>query len=189
MNLKNSIPAVGITSGRARSKTARGMTLPELMVAVVVGALILTILGQVFVSSAFSFSAMGNYVGMDSNSRLALDRMSREIRQAGNLLEFSTNHLKFSLQGQTNSFLTYDWDAQSRQLTESKSADGTSKVLLTECDQLAFSMSDSLFAPTIAIAEGKGIRVAWKCSRTALGKKSTTEDMEQALIVMRNKPL
>jgi hypothetical protein len=147
------------------------------------------VLAQVFMTSAFSFAAMSNYVSMGSNSRNALDHMTREIRQAGDLLEFSPTRVKFSLPGQTNSFLVYEWDAQSRQLTEWKSEDGLTKVLLTGCDQLAFSMRDSLFAPTTALAEGKGIRVAWKCSRTILGNKTTTEDMEQALIIMRNKPI
>jgi hypothetical protein len=31
------------------------------------------------------------------------------------------------------------------------------------------------------------LSVNWKCSRTILGNKSTTEDMQQALIVIRNK--
>ncbi len=172
----------------ARAQTARrGMTFPEVLVALSIGALVLIVMAQVFMSSSFSFAAASNYISMGYSSRLALDQMTREIRQAGDLLEFSPTRLKFALQGQTNAFLVYDWDAQSRQLTESKT--GSTKVLLTECDQLAFAMRDSLFAPTTAIAQGKGISVAWKCSRTILGRKTTTEEMEQALIIMRNKPI
>jgi hypothetical protein len=165
------------------------MTLPEMMVAVAAGSLILMVMAQVFTTSAFSFAAMNNYTSMDSDSRNALDRMSREIRQAGNLLEFSPTRLKFSLLGDTNSFLIYEWDGASRRLTEWKSGGATTNVLLTECDQLAFSMRNSSFTPTTGIPEGKGISVAWKCSRTILGKKTTSEDMEQALIIMRNKPI
>lgn len=191
---------VGITSGRkglalsvppvpASGRAVWGMALPEMMVAVGVGSLILMVLAQVFMTSAFSFAAMGNYVSMGSRSRLALDQMTREIRQAQDLIEFSPTRLKFALEGQTNAFLVYEWDAQSRQLTEAKTGDPQARVLLTECDQLAFAMRNSAFAPTTAVSEGKGISVAWKCSRTVLGKKTTTEDMEQALIIMRNKPL
>ncbi len=144
------------------------------------------ILAQVFMTGTFGFAAMGNYVSMDANSRLAMDLMSREIRQAGGLIEFSPTCLKFAVQGQTNSFLVYGWDAQSRQLNEWKTGDTVTNVLLTECDQLTFSMRDSLFAPTTSIAQGKGISVAWKCSRTILGDKTTTEDMQEALIIMRN---
>ena len=180
--------ASGLSPLPANSKAALlGMTLAELMVAIAVGSLILIVMAQVFMTSTFSFAAVGNYVSMGYNSRLALDQMTRGIRQAGDLVEFSPTRLKFALQGQTNSFLVYDWDAQSGQLTESNT--GNTKVLLTECDQLAFSMRDSLFAPTTALAKGKGISVTWKCSRTILGRKTTTDDMQQALIIMRNKPL
>ncbi len=165
------------------------MSLPELMVAIGVGSLILTVMAVVFMTSARSFAAMGNYVSMDANSRNALDHMTREIRQAGNLVEFSPAHLKFARFRQTNSFLVYDWDSSSRRLTELKTPENQTTVLLTECDQLAFSMYDMLFAPTSVISESKGIRVTWKCSRTILGNQANTEEMQQALIVMRNKPL
>ena len=165
------------------------MTLPEMMVAIGVGAIILTVIAMVFMNSTRSFAAVGNYVSMDTASRNAFDHLTREIRQAGNLVEFTPTHLKFVCYGATNSFLVYDWDAASRQLTEWKTGDAGAHTLLTECDQLAFSMRDVLFQPTTVISKGKGISVSWKCSRTILGQKATTEDMQQALIIMRNKPL
>ncbi len=170
-------------------KAACGLTLPELMITMAVGFLVLAVMASVFLNSAFSFAAMGNYVCLDSHSRNALDHMTREIRQAGDLLEFSPTRVKFALLGETNSFLIYNWDAPSRQLTEWKSGAGTTNILLTECDQLAFSMRNSLFLPTTTVSDGKGIGVAWKCSRTLLGDETTSEDMAQALIIMRNKPL
>ncbi len=173
------------TGGQA----TRGMTLPELMVAVAVGFLILGVLAQVFASSALSFARMGNYVSLDSRSRNALDELTRSIRQAGDLLEFSPTHLKFSLLGQTNALLVYDYDPAARQLTQWKTGDASPTLLLSECDQLAFSLRNSLFAPTTTLSAGKGISITWTCSRTILGNKTTTEDMEQALIIMRNKPL
>ncbi len=173
----------------AGSKAALGMTLPEMMVSVAVGFLILTVMAVVFMTSARTFAAMGNYVTMDANSRNALDRMTREIRRTGNLAEFTPTHLKFVNLTQSNSFLVYDWDPDSRQLTEWQTGYTTTNVLLKECDQLSFLMENSLFAPTTNISDSKGITVNWKCSRTILGNKLTTENMEQALIVMRNKPL
>lgn len=170
-------------------KAARGMTLPEMMVAVSVASLILMVMALVFMTSARSFAAMGHYVSMDRSSRNALDLMTREIRRAGDLTEFGPTHLKFASYGLTNAFLIYDWDANSRQLTELNTATSTTNILLTECDQLVFSMHKSSFASTTNILESKGIRVTWKCSRLILGQKLTTEDMEQALIVMRNKPI
>jgi len=173
----------------ANSKTTRGMTLPELMVAIGVGSLILMVVATVFATSARSFVTMGNYVNMDANSRNAMDHMTLAIRQAGALTEFSSTHLKFAATpGQTNSFLVYDWDSTGRSLTEWKTGDTTTNTLLTECDQLTFSLFNNSFAPTTDLSQSKGLSVNWTCSRTMLGTKSTTEDMQQALIVIRNKP-
>ena len=191
MKLNNGNPALGTKTLSAffRCKAARGMTVPEMVISVGVGSLILMVMAVVFTSSARSFAALGHYVSMDRNSRNAMDRMTREIRRAGDLIEFSSTHLKFVGYGQTNSFLVYDWNANSRQLTEWKTGQATTNVLLSECDDLAFNMSRVSLVPTTIISEGKAIKVNWKCSRTILGKKLTSEDMGQALIIIRNKPI
>jgi len=169
-------------------KNARGMTLPELMVAIGVGSLVLMVVATVFATSTRSFATMGNYVEMDSNSRNAMDHITLAIRQAGALTEFSSSHLKFAATpGQTNSFLVYDWDSTSGSLTEWQTGGGTN-TLLTGCDQLAFSLYNSSLASTTNLSQCKGLSVNWKCSRTILGKNTTSEDMQQALIVIRNKP-
>ena len=165
------------------------MTLPEMMVSVAVGCVVLMVMAIVFTSSARSFVSLGNYVSMNRNSRNALDRMSREIRRAGDLTEFSPTHLKFARYGMTNSFLVYSWAANSRQLTEWMSGTAKTNILLSECDQLAFSMHKTSFATTTNISEAKGVSLTWKCSRLLLGKQLTSEDIEQALIIIRNKPI
>jgi len=176
-------------SGTAELK-AQAMALPEMMVAIGVGSLILMVMAVVFMTSAKSFAAMGNYVEMDASSRMALDQMTQEIRQAGALTSFSSSHLEFQTgPGMTNSFLVYNWDSTSGALTEWKTGDTATNTVLSGCDQLAFSLYDNAFAVTTNLSQTKGISVNWKCSRTILGRKTTTEDMQQALIVIRNKPL
>ena len=165
------------------------MTLVEMMVAVGVGSLVLTAVATVFTNGTRAFASMSNYVSMDGASRNALDHMTMEIRQAGDLVQFSPTRLEFGYHGQTNSFLVFNWDAPSGQLTEWNTATSVTNTLLTGCDQLAFSLCDASFASTTNLSQGKGISVSWTCSRTILGVKSTTEDMQQALIVIRNKPL
>ena len=171
------------------SKVTQAMTLVEMLVAVAVGSLVLMVVAMVFMNGTRAFASMGNYVVMDNDSRNALDHLTQEIRQAGNLVEFSPTHLKFGWHAQTNSFLVFDWDAAAGKLNEWNTADSTTNVLLKGCDQLAFSLFNSSFAPTTNAAQGKGISISWTCSRTILGSKSTTENMKQALIVIRNKPL
>ena len=86
---------------------------------------------------------------------------------------------------QTNSFLVYDWDAATGSLMEWNTGDSTTNTLLTGCEQFAFSLYNSSFAPTTNLSQSKGLSVNWKCSRTVLGRKNT-EEMQQALIVIRN---
>jgi prepilin-type N-terminal cleavage/methylation domain-containing protein len=171
------------------TKAASGMTLVEMMVAIAVGSLVLMFMSVVFAGSAKCFVATGNYVSMNCSSRNALDRMTREIRRAGDLTGFTTNRLQFTTFGSTNAILVYEWNANSRQLTEWQTGNAQTNILLTDCDSLAFSLYRSTLAPTSNLSEGKAIGVAWKSSRTILAKKVNTEDMQQALIVIRNKAL
>ena len=171
------------------SKTASGMTLTELMVAVAIGFMILMFMSVVLGGSLRCFAATSSYVNMNNGSRNAMDHMTRDIRQAGDLTGFSTNRLQFTKFGTTDVLFVYEWDANSRQLTECWTGTSRTNILLTGCDELAFSMYGSSLAPTTSLTEGKAIGVTWKCSRAFLGKKINTEDMQQALIVIRNKPL
>src|SRR5689334_4748645 len=98
-------------TGVAGTPATRAMTLVEVMVAVGIGSLVLMGVAMVFMTSSKAFAAVSNYVAMDSSSRNALDHLTQEIRQAGNLVEFSPTHLKFGYQGTTNSFLVFDWNA------------------------------------------------------------------------------
>jgi len=171
----------------AHSKALRGMTLVEVMVAVAIGSLILAVIATASMTSALWFAALSNYVDMDAKSRNALDQMTLKVRQAGALTEFSPTHLKFAAPSQTNSFLVYDWDSATGSLMEWNTGDSITNTLLTGCDQLAFSLYNASFAPTTNLSHCKGLSVNWKCSRTTVGRRAT-EDMQQALIVIRNKP-
>jgi prepilin-type N-terminal cleavage/methylation domain-containing protein len=171
------------------AQAARGMTITELMVAIAVGSLVLMFMTVVFSGSLRCFAATSNYVNMNNDSRNALDTMTRDIRQAGDLTGFTSTRLQFTKYGTTNLLFVYEWDANSHQLTQWQTGIAQTNVLLTDCDELAFSMYKTSFAPAANVLEAKSIGVAWKCSRTVLGKKANTEDMQQALIVIRNKRL
>ena len=58
-----------------------------------------------FIFSTRSFVAMGNYVDLNKASLFALDRLSRDIREASSLQTFATNRLVL-LDANTNQ-LTY----------------------------------------------------------------------------------
>src|SRR6266567_6432778 len=180
---------------RARQCPANGcqaMTLTELMVSVGVGSLVLLAMVMIFMTSSRSFAAMGNYLTMDQAGRNALDQMTRDIRKAKNLISFTTNELVFNYLGST--MLVYNYDSSSHQLTQWKTG-GQTNTLLTGCDSFQFSMYQNIPQPggaffiTTSVSQAKSISVAWKCSRTVLAKKVNSEVMQEALIVIRNKPV
>ncbi len=173
------------------SKVCPGMTLVEMMVAVAIGSMILMSMAMVFASSSRSFVAIGNYIEMDRSSRHTMDLMTRDIRNARNLVTFSPTQIVLT-DAATNKF-GYSWTAGSGNLIGWKG--GTTNVLLSGCDSLRFSMykhvplAGGTNAPTSLPAEGKAVGVSWTCARKILGKKYNTEDMQQAVIVIRNKPI
>jgi len=179
-----------------------GWTLPEILIAVAIGSMVLVVVGALTIYGLRSFVAIGNYTDLDAKSRGAMDRMSREIRQASSLIGYQTNAASKWIMF-TNSDLgftvKYVWDAGSRKLTCEKIGQSP-QVYLTECDRWDFTFyqrtpqanKTNVFYPATNNAgiydlrECKLIDMTWKCSRTLLGKKWNTESVQTAQIVLRN---
>ena len=179
-------------AGGRKSAKQQGMTLFESLIGIGLGSLVLTGLMFVFLTSNRSFVAVGNYVSLDQASRLAVEQMTRDIRNSQTLTSFSTNQLVFTYSGTTN--LTYLYSPTARTLTSWKTG-GKTNTLLSGCDFLQFSVYNNFPLPggaltnTTSVSQAKAISAAWRCSRTILGAKINTENMQEALIVIRNKPV
>jgi len=164
------------------------MTLVEIMITTAVGSIVLAAVMSVWLYSARSFVAMGNYADLDRVSRNALDQMSREIRSTRSLSYYNSNLLQFV--DYDNAPLIYRYAPDSRQLIRRKGT--TSQVLLEQCDFLTFHISqrnpsnDFTFYPTTVPSQAKLIDVSWRCSREILGAKVNTESVQTAKIVIRN---
>jgi prepilin-type N-terminal cleavage/methylation domain-containing protein len=180
-----------------RTGDCHGMTLIEMLVASAVGLLVLTVVSVLSVYALRSFTAMGNYADLEAKSRAALDRITRDLRQATGVV--STNalgtdkrlRLTNAVEGIT---LEYIWDADSRELV--CDSGGAVHTYLTECDEWNFTLyqrtpmpgSTNQFWPTANFPMCKMIEMNWKCSRTILGKKWNTESAQFARIVLRTTP-
>jgi len=82
------------TSIRASGQAA--CTLVEIMVVSALSLLLATVIAAFAFFSSRSFVTMASYTEMNQRSQLALDKMSKEIRQARQLTAFSTNSLTFA---------------------------------------------------------------------------------------------
>jgi hypothetical protein len=173
------------------------MTLIEMLIAMSVGVLVMAVVGVLSVYALRSFTAMGNYADLEAKSRIALDKITRDVRQATGVVSYSYDAfeprlcLTNALEG---SRFTYVWYAQERVLECEKDGHPTS-VYLTECDEWRFTLfqrtplpgSTNAFYPTTDPAACKMIEMSWKCSRTMLGRKWNSESTQTARIVLRPK--
>jgi Tfp pilus assembly protein PilW len=174
----------------------RGMaafTLPELSISAALGALILASMSSVFVLMNRSLDATGNYEELDRQSRNALDTMSRDIRQAACLTNFSTTSLTFT--NQDGNLLQYNWDGTNL-LTYTNGSTGQGGNLLKGCISLNFNIflhnpsngTTMTFWPAYAsnCSMAKVIVINWICRRTNYTSLTDTESVQTAKVVLRN---
>jgi len=174
----------------APANATPAFTLPEMLVSIAIGGMVLAALGSLMVYSARSFVAIGNYIDLDKASRNALDQMSRAIRQTARLTSYSPTSLTFANTDGTQ--LSVTWNPSTRQVT--MTGNGSTKTLLTQCDYLYFDISQrnptygvfDFYPATNNASLCKLVDVSWRCSRTILGRKINTESVQTAKIVIRN---
>ncbi|HXT10421.1 MAG TPA: prepilin-type N-terminal cleavage/methylation domain-containing protein [Candidatus Angelobacter sp.] len=176
----------GVDSGRQRN---RAFTLVEMLVTMAIGLVVGAAIVMLYFCVSRSFLTLDNYADMNQASQLALDKMSKDIRQAKQITAFTTNSITFS--DVNGNPLEFSYDSNARTL--SRISGGTTKTYLTNCDSLQFwiyqpvPMSNSFACYTPAyVTNARVVQITWACSRPIMGLKTTTESMESAQIAMRN---
>ena len=176
-----------------KNPTSRGgFVLAEAMVAVGVMGILMLALCAFTMFSGRSFAALFNYVDLDDCNRIAMDQLSRDIRQANRVTAFTGTSLSLENSdspGTTNT-VTYFYSPTQRKLVRTKN--GLSKPVLNECDTLHFDVcmrnpiggSYDVY-PAATVTTAKVIDVSWVCSRTLFGRKENTESVQTARIVIR----
>lgn len=180
-----------------------GFTLVEMMIAIAVGVAVIATIVMLAIISAQNFVATSNYVQMNDQSRLALDLISREIRNATAVTAFSTGNPQFLRLTNANlsvgSTITYTPGTNTLTLSITGQPDRT---LLTGCDSFSFQLYNryplvnstniSFYRSTNAVTGAvdakfcKVVNMSWKCSRTIVGSKLCTEIVQTAQVVLRN---
>ena len=164
------------------------MTLIEVLIALGIGALLLMAVASMTMFSSKSLAGLYNYVELSSANRLALDKMTRDIRQAQRLSGFTTNKLTFvDFDGKK---LVYQYFPADRVLMRSK--DGIEESILTQCDNLTFTTFQrntlkGTFDQGTTNVDSKVINLNWTCSRAILGSRVNTEPVQSAKIVIRKR--
>ena len=176
----------------AASSPCAGWTLIEFLVALAVSGLLLTVIATATVNTTRSVYALSNYSQLDQASRQALDTLTRDVRQTKSLSAWSKTNLTGIAVGNSGVNINFSYTYGAAAGTLTRTWNGQSKILLSNCDSLAFAVyqrtptNNFQFYPTTIPAEAKLVDVNWKCSRKIKGEKANTETIQTAKIVIRN---
>ena len=172
----------------ARGRAA--FTLVEMMVASGLALVFATAIAMFAYFSSRSFMVMANYTNMNQRSQFALDKMSKEIRQARQVTAHSPHSI--TLQDANGNDLQFTYNPGAKILV--RLAGGQTTTYLTECDELKFriyqhtkqSNKFECWDTANNVANARVVQVNWKCSREIRGSKTTTESVQSAQITIRN---
>ncbi len=173
----------------SRKTGSGGFTLPELMVTVVIGCVVLFSTGAFFLFNLRAFAAMSNYAALNSTSRNASDIISRDIRCASSVVSAATNQLVLNLTGGQVSYL---YNRTAGTLTRIQGS--SRETLLTAISSLRFSLYQrpltnstfDNFPATTNVANAKLVAFQWSCALATPESKSDSQSVQMALVDLRN---
>ena len=175
-----------------RRKHKRAYTLVETLVATGLFGICSLALGSTYLYSLKSFASLVNYADLDKINRTAMDYLSQEVRQAKAVVGATPN--SFSIVNGDGLSVSYIFNPINGNLFRTAS-DGSSRVLLSDCKLLAFSLYqrnpvngtyDIYPAATNNYAQTvKAISLSWKASRSILGGITTSENIQTARVIIR----
>jgi len=177
-----------VTSFKNDQRRRQGFSLPELMVTLCIGGLVLgaTVAFSLYVTNGFA--AVSNWMELDQANRLAIDTMARDIRQVNRMTAYQTNAVTF--EDGDGASLTFTYNPAKKTLTRTKGTSTT--VLLRECDEITFSMMQRniiegsyTYYPAEDFDTCKVVGISWTCSRTILGRKSQLSGGQTTQVVIR----
>ncbi len=176
------------TSTKRAERSGAGFTLIEALMAAGVTALVFLVVTSVAMFSGRSFAALANYVELDDHNRIAMDQLTRDLRQCNRVTAATSTSL--TLEDPDGSTISYNYSSSLRTLTRTKS--GVSTVLLRGCDKLTFALGQrnavgaSYDVYAAATPETcKVVNVSWVCTRSIFGNKENSESVQTARIVIR----
>lgn len=177
------------TSTKQGGRRLEAFTLMEVLVATGLAAIVVTAMGLLAYFTSRSFVAATNYTDMALRSRMALDNMSRTIRQSRQVTAYTTNSI--TLLDTTGNVVQYILNPSTGKLVSVSG--GLTNTYLTGCNSLQFwiyqrtprSNTFTCYDPAY-ITNAKLVQVTWSCSRQIFGANVNNEVVESASICLRN---
>ena len=164
-----------------------GFTLPEVLIAVVIGAMLMGAVMSSFIFIAKSCVSINDYTDLDLEARSAIERFSREVRAASDISGFSTSGMTLTVRG-AGGLYTVNYTYVSGDKTFYR-AYGTSdqEALLTGVESLTLKRFNLLHNTASNDLETKQIQLDAKTVRSGGIKFRATNNVLSARFIMRNK--
>src|SRR5213593_2487002 len=102
------------TNSRPARRTG-GFTLLEALFTIGVTAIVVASVTAFSILSSRNFVVMANYVDLDNKNRIAMDTLSRDLRQCNKLTDYATNSI--TVEDFDGAPLTYTYSPGARTLT------------------------------------------------------------------------
>lgn len=176
------------------NKFKAAVTLVEMMVGIGVGSIVFAALAALTLYSARSFSSMVNYSDLNKENRMALDGMSKEIRQSRGLIKSTPTFLSFKIDGGE---LSYTYNKTNQTLIETETKLGVIKVspILKNCiswtnvifQQTPPQLGGTNFTITTDAALCKMVRLSWVCNTGASSSATNSQSVQSMSVVIRKK--
>jgi hypothetical protein len=176
-----------------KRRSIAGMSTVETLIAIGISVVLLTQVCALWYYSSRSFAAQAAYTALDQDSQRALDRLSKDVRQAQDITSFSSTRI--DLRDSDTRPLIFRLQGRSLIREKIMPTARITSTLLNNVDSLQFAMYQRTPMagvwdqfPTTNLATCKLIEVRWKCSRKLHPlAPQTTEYMQSAKVVIRSK--
>jgi hypothetical protein len=180
---------------KVRANQRSGYTLVEMFVAAGIFTMVGLAVTLLYTNTLRSFAALTNYGMLDRVNRQAMDKMTREIREAKSVVNYTTNNASsFSFINGDGATVTYTFSPSAKKLIRSLDT-GFTETLLTNCDLLNFSLfirtpvTNSLQPYAIATNNWattvKVVQLTWRTSSSVLSAQVESENVQTARVVIR----
>lgn len=150
--------------------------------------ILMVVIVAMTMTSGRAFLALSNYVDLDAANKVAMDTLTRDLRECNRVTACSSTAI--SIQDSDGFTVSYTYDPGAENFTRTKN--GVAKVLLTKCSTLGISIAQRNpiggsydVYPAATPATAKVVNVSWNCYRTILGVRANTESVQTARIVIR----
>src|ERR1700720_98305 len=87
---------------RLQRNSRSGWTFVEMMVALAIFGISAAAMGSLYIFGITSFCSLTDYATLDAENRIAMDKMTSEIRGAAQIVNYSTNPASISFINQSN---------------------------------------------------------------------------------------